>query len=171
MEKYKDRLDEYKYNFLFDLQKNLNEELIFFGSINRMDYFKDKSDVDIVIITENSKSLLFKIQHYLNIDKTQIKKIYQQFTKKSTKIVRGYKIKYVDVDSDFTFDIAIYDEKYRCFVMENINKHNTMPAFLSILLYILKFMFYKLHLLPASFFIQMKNALFYFQYNNTFFII
>ncbi|MDA9072290.1 nucleotidyltransferase domain-containing protein [bacterium] len=171
MEKYKDRLDDYKYNFLLDLQTHLNQELIFFGSINRMDYFKNNSDIDIAIITDNTHSVLFKIQHYLNVDKIDIKKIYQQFNKKNTNIVRGYKIKYKDVDRNFRFDLVVYDEKYRPFVLDNIYKHNTMPILLSALLCILKFLFYKLYLFPKSFFMQIKNAIFYFQYNNTFFTI
>ena len=171
MEKYKDKLDDYKYNFLLDLQTHLNQELIFFGSINRMDYFKNNSDIDLAIITDNTHSVLFKIQHYLNVDKTNIKKIYQQFNKKTTNIVRGYKIKYKDVDRNFRFDLVVYDEKYRPFVLDNIYKHNTMPIVLSALLCILKFLFYKLYLFPKSFFMQLKNAIFYFQYNNTFFTI
>ena len=171
MEKYKDKLDDYKYNFLLDLQTHLNQELIFFGSINRMDYFKNNSDIDIAIITDNTHSVLFKIQHYLNVDKTNIKKIYQQFNKKTTNIVRGYKIKYTDVDRNFMFDLVVYDEKYRSFVLDNIYKHNTMPIVLSALLCILKFLFYKLYLFPKSFFMQLKNAIFYFQFNNTFFTI
>ena len=171
MEKYKDKLDEYKYNFLVDLQNHLNQEFIFYGSINRMDYFKNNSDIDIAIITDNTHSVLFKIQHYLNIDKTNIKKIYQQFNKKNTNIVRGYKIKYKDVENNFRFDMNVYDEKYRTFVLDNIYKHNTMPIVLSALLCILKFLFYKLYLFPKSFFMQIKNAIFYFQYNNTFFTI
>ena len=171
MEKYKDRLDDYKYNFLLDLQNHLDQDLIFFGSINRLDYFKNNSDIDIAIITENTHSVLFKIQHYLNVDKTDIKKIYQQFNKKNTNIVRGYKIKYKDVENNFKFDLVVYDEKYRPFVLDNIYKHNTMPIVLSTLLCILKFLFYKLYLFPKSFFMQIKNAIFYFQYNNTFFTI
>ena len=171
MENYKDKLDDYKYNFLLDLQTHLNQELIFFGSINRMDYFKNNSDIDIAIITDNTHSVLFQIQHYLNVDKTNIKKIYQQFNKKTTNIVRGYKIKYKDVDRNFRFDLVVYDEKYRPFVLDNIYKHNTMPIVLSALLCILKFLFYKLYLFPKSFFMQLKNAIFYFQYNNTFFTI
>ena len=171
MEKYKDKLDEYKYNFLVDLQNHLNQDLIFYGSINRMDYFKNNSDIDIAIITDNTRSVLFKIQHYLKIDKTNIKKIYQQFNKKNTNIVRGYKIKYKDVENNFRFDMNVYDEKYRTFVLDNIYKHNTMPIVLSALLCILKFLFYKLYLFPKSFFMQIKNAIFYFQYNNTFFTI
>ena len=171
MEKYKDRLDDYKYNFLLDLQNHLNQDLIFFGSINRLDYFKNNSDIDIAIITENTHSVLFKIQHYLNVDKTNIKKIYQQFNKKTTNIVRGYKIKYKDVENNFKFDLVVYDEKYRPFVLDNIYKHNTMPIVLSALLCILKFLFYKLYLFPKSFFMKIKNAIFYFQYNNTFFTI
>jgi len=170
MKQYKNRLDDYKYDFFVDLQNYLNENLYFYGSINRLDYFKNNSDIDIAVITENTNSVLFKIQHYLNVEKTNIKKIYQQLNKKNT-IVRGYKIVYKDRENNFTFDLVIYDEKYKQMILENIYKHNTMPIVFSILLYILKFLFYKLYVLPKSFYMSIKNMIFYYQFNNTFFTI
>ena len=70
MEDIRDRLGEDKYSFFRDLQNYLDTELIFFGSIKRVDFFKNSSDVDIIIITDNVVSILSKVQNYLQIDKT-----------------------------------------------------------------------------------------------------
>ena len=66
MEAIKERLSEYKYDFFTNLQNYLGSELIFYGSIKRYDYFKESSDIDITVITDNTKSILSKLQNYLN---------------------------------------------------------------------------------------------------------
>ena len=126
MEDIKDRLGNYKYNFFNNLQNYIETELIFFGSIKRFDFFKNSSDIDIIIITDDVKSLLYKVQNFLNIKKTNIKKIYQQYSVNDN-IVYGYKIKYDDKDSDMSFDLLIYDDKFRTDVMKNINDINNLP--------------------------------------------
>ena len=42
MEDIKDRLGNYKYNFFNNLQNYIETELIFFGSIKRFDFFKNR---------------------------------------------------------------------------------------------------------------------------------
>jgi len=68
MEDIKDRLGNYKYNFFYNLQNYIETELIFFGSIKRFDFFKNSSDIDIIIITDNVKSLLYKVQNFSRAD-------------------------------------------------------------------------------------------------------
>ena len=108
MEDIKDRLGDYRYNYFSNLQKYLDTELYFYGSIKRSDYFQKGSDIDITVITDNVHSTLSKLQNYLNIKKTEIKKIYQKFYIRSKSIVVGYKIKYEDKERNFSFDILIY---------------------------------------------------------------
>ena len=126
MEDIKDRLGDYRYNYFSNLQKYLDTELYFYGSIKRSDYFQKGSDIDITVITDNVHSTLSKLQNYLNIKKTEIKKIYQKFYIRSKSIVVGYKIKYEDKERNFSFDILIYDEKYRKSVIENLNDINNL---------------------------------------------
>ncbi len=163
MEEIKDKLGEYKYNFLNSLQNYIDDKLIFFGSIKRADYFQNSSDIDIAIITDNVGSLLHKIQNYLHIDKTNIKQIYQHFNIYDTIIVSGHKIKYKD--NNITFDLLIYDKKYIEPVMKNINDINILPSYMIFILYILKTLYYNLYLIPTSSFIYLKNCIFYMYFN------
>ena len=110
MEDIKERLGQYKYNYFLDLQKYLDTKLYFYGSIKRADYFSNASDIDITIITDNINSILPKIQNYLHIKRTDIKRIYQKFDKNSS-VVIGYKIKYENKDKNLFYDLLIYDEK------------------------------------------------------------
>jgi predicted nucleotidyltransferase len=165
MEEIKDKLGDYKYNFFKNLQDYLDNELIFYGSIKRADYFSNASDIDITVITDNVPSILSKLQNYLKINKADIKKIYQKYYETASDVVSGYKIKYNDPQDELVFDMLIYDEKYRTVVMENINSINHLPTYMILILFILKFFYYHLYLMPKSYFLYFKNSLFYMYFN------
>jgi predicted nucleotidyltransferase len=165
MEEIKDRLGEYKYNFFKNLQNYLDIELYFFGSIKRADFFKNASDIDVIIITDNVYSIMSKVQNYLQINKSSIQKIYQQHSVYDKGIVTGYKIKYDDKDTNIEFDLLIYDEKYRSQVMKNINDINYLPLYMVVLLYILKLFHYTLYLIPKSVYVYLKCFIFYCYFN------
>jgi len=165
MEDIKDKLGEYRYHFFHNLQNYLETELIFFGSIKRYDFFKNASDIDITIITDNVKSLLFKLQVYLNIDKPSIKKIYQQYSVKDNGFITGYKIKYTDKSNDNEFDLLIYDEKYREIVMKNVNDINNLPIYMVILLNIIKYLHYTLCVIPKIVYNNIKCFIFHCYFN------
>jgi hypothetical protein len=167
MEDIKERLGEYKYNYFSDLQRHLDTELYFYGSIKRPDYFSNASDVDITIITDNINSLLLKAQIHLKIKKKDIKKIYQKFYENSN-IVIGYKIKYEDKDNNLFYDLLIYDEKYRKMVLHNINDINNLPTYLIIILVVLKTIYYSLGIISKEMYLYCKNSLFYMYFNKKF---
>ena len=108
MEEIKDRLGEYKYNFFKNLQNYLETELIFFGSVKRLDYFKDSSDLDIKVITDNVSNVLSRVKNYLHINESDVKKVYQNFKEFSSDLLIGHKIKYTDIENNLSFDILIY---------------------------------------------------------------
>ena len=155
MEDIKDRLGDYRYNYFSNLQKYLDTELYFYGSIKRSDYFQKGSDIDITVITDNVHSTLSKLQNYLNIKKTEIKKIYQKFYIRSKSIVVGYKIKYEDKERNFSFDILIYDEKYRKSVIENLNDINNLPGYMIVIL------------ITKDIYLYIKNSIFHMYFNQT----
>lgn len=167
MEDIKDRLGDYRYNYFANLQKYLDTELYFYGSIKRSDYFQNASDIDVTIITDNVNSILSKLQNYLNIKKSEIKKIYQKFYEKSKAIVVGYKIKYEDKERNFSYDILIYDEKYRYIVMENLNSINNLPTYMIVILVFVKLLYYTLGIISKDMYLYLKNGIFHMYFNKT----
>ena len=168
MEDIKERLGNYKYNFFKNFQDYLDTEIHFFGSIKRDDFFEKASDIDIIIVTDNMKSTLFKIQHYLNIDKNKIQKIFQQYSVYDKGIITGYKVKYENIETDISFDLLIYEEKYRYEVMKNVNDINNLPTYMIIILYILKILYYKLHFITKSLYLYLKSFIFCCYFNKEF---
>ena len=73
IEQIKHNLSDYDYYFLKNLQQYIDAELIFFGSIRRIDFFKGKSDIDIAIITDNVESVIRKLQNYFKDSLTKKK--------------------------------------------------------------------------------------------------
>ena len=161
MEDIRDRLGEYKYSFFINLQNYLDTELHFFGSIKRNDFFENASDIDIIIVTDNVKSILFKAQNYLNIDKSTVQKIFQQYSVHDKGIITGYKIKYENKDEGISFDLLIYDEIYRKDVIKNIDDINNLPLYMVIILCIIKILYYKLHFISKSMYLYLKSSLFF----------
>ena len=165
MEDIIDRLGEYKYNFFTNLQNYLETELYFFGSIKRVDYFSNSSDIDIIVITDNVKSMLSKIQTYLNVNKYNTQKIFQQYNVNDKGIITGYKIKYGNPEENIYFDLLIYDEKFRKDIMQNINEINNLPLYMVIILYIVKFLHYTLCFIPDDMYLYFKNCIFFSYFN------
>ena len=160
MEDIKDRLGDYKYIFFTNLQNYLETELYFFGSIKRVDYISNSSDIDIIVITDNVKSMLSKIQNYLNVSKDKSKKMIQQHSNNDKGFITGNKIKYQKDENGIEFDLIIYDEKYRKAVLQNIYDENNYPLYIIIPVYILKILYYKLHFISKQIYNDLKNRLF-----------
>ena len=156
IEKIKNNLTDYDYQFLTNLQRYIDSELIFFGSIKRCDFFIGKSDIDIAIITDNVESVKKKLQNYLNIGKSRIKKSMQKIPN-SNKLVYGYKINYDDEENKLYLEIIIYDEQYRSFIINNIEKTTNLPFYITIIYFILKFLTYYLMILPNDVLKYCKN--------------
>ena len=156
IEKIKNNLTDYDYKFLSNLQRYIDTELIFFGSIQRCDFFIGKSDIDIAIITDNVESVKKKLQNYLNIGKSKIKKSMQKIPN-SNEVVYGYKINFDDEKNNLYLEIIIYDEKYRNFIINNIEKTTNLPFYITIIYLILKFFTYYLPIFPNDFLKSCKN--------------
>lgn len=156
----KDRLGDYRYNFFKNLQNYLDTELYFFGSIKRVDYINNSSDIDLLVITDNIKSILSKVQIYLNVNKSNIQKIFQQHSIYDKEVIKGYKIKYKNEEKGVEFDLLIYDEKYRKSVLQNVYDINNFPLYIIIPLYILKILYYKLNFISKNIYTTLKCRLF-----------
>ena len=156
IEQIKDKLSDYDYKFLTNLQRYIDTELIFFGSIKRCDFFIGKSDIDIAIITDNVDSVKKKLQNYLNIEKSRVKKSMQKIHN-SNKLVYGYKINYDDDENHLYLDIIIYDEQYRNLIINNIEKTTNLPFYITTIYFILKVLTYYFSIFPNYFFKSCKN--------------
>jgi hypothetical protein len=142
--------------FFNDLSKYLGTKLLFYGSIQRYDYFPGSSDIDVDIFTDNVDSTITRMQHFLHVKRSKFKKIVWQYSKNS-RIIYGNKIGYKNEDINLICEFSIYDNKYKSDVIENHKVKTILPHHATILLWIIKKLFYDLKFLTDENYKYLKN--------------
>jgi len=153
----KNKLPKNTIQFYEELSNYLDTKIHFYGSVQRDDYFPNHSDIDVVIFTDNEKSTIEKLKHFLNAEKGKVKKVFWKL--RTNRFVRGHKIKYVDKETNFQTEFSIYNVTYKDDVLKNHMEKTVIPYYATILLMIIKFLYYKIPLLSKSIFLYLKNKI------------
>jgi len=150
------RLTENERIFFDNLSNYIDKEIYFYGSIQRPDYIKGKSDIDIDIFTENESSTIQKLCNFLNIKKSDFRKV---FYKINNSMVYGYKGKYKDEINKIDVEISIYNDKYKTQVLYEHDNCRNLPFYITISLFIIKFIYYTLGIMPNKVYKRLKQLL------------
>lgn len=142
--------------FFINLQNYLDTELYFYGSVNRSDYVHGKSDIDIAIFTDNEYSIMAKLQHFLHVKKNAFDKV---VWKLEGKMIYGYKIK-CDKYINSKCEIAIYNNDFKEALLNDLSKYNTIPLYISIMLFILKTLYYTFPIISTKTYSEYKRFVF-----------
>jgi predicted nucleotidyltransferase len=156
MEHTKHKLTDYEKIFFNKLSNYLETKLYFFGSIQRDDYFPGLSDIDVDIFTENENSTIAKLSNYLNLNKYEFKKVIWKLNT-TGQLVNGYKFMYRDLKNKLVVEFSIYSEKFKKQIIDEHNSKINIPFYATILLVILKYLFYKLNIIPDEWYIKGKK--------------
>ena len=97
-----------------------------------------------------------KMQHYLHVSKKDFKKVIWIIKDTTT---YGYKLKYKNEKKNINAEFSIYNEKFKDLVLAEHNSKRLLPLYVSILLYILKFVYYQFPLLDKKTFNYLKRLL------------
>lgn len=150
------KLTENQKTFFDNLSRYIDKEIYFYGSIQRPDYIKGKSDVDVDIFTDNESSTIYKLANFLDLKKSEFKKAIYKI---NNQMVYGHKVKYEDITKGINVEIAIYNDKYKNLVLFDHNNCRYLPFYVTISLIILKFLFYTLGILPRKIYSRCKRFL------------
>jgi len=154
METTKNKLPEVMQDFFRRLSDYLNTKLYFYGSVQRSDYFPGSSDIDVDIFTDNADSTIAKLQHFLTVQRKSFKKIIYNI---DNKVVHGYKIMYKQLPTPVEF--SIYNEKNKSSVLHEHRKKMQVPFYISFGLFIIKKLYYNIHIISLDTYSQWKLAL------------
>lgn len=136
------KLNPQERKFFMEMTNYIELPLYFIGSITRYDYFPGNSDIDLEVYSENEISTLFKILHFLNIDKKSVKLIY--FTCHKIPML-GYKIsynKYLNGNKNTHFDITIYTMASKQILLPHRIRDINIPIYNEVYLLIIKYIYY-----------------------------
>jgi len=156
METTKNKLTPYATNFFYKLSNYLDTPLYFYGSVQRDDYFQNSSDIDVDIFTNNPKTTILKMQHLLNLDNDDFKRVLIRLNS-TNQVISGHKLAYKEPENNFAVEFSIYNEKYKKEILAEHNGKKDLPYFATILLIILKFLYYTLNILPKFIFMPCKD--------------
>ena len=156
MNKIRDDFPENIKDFFVNLQNYLDTDLYFYGSVNRSDYVHGKSDIDVAIFTDNEYSTITKLQHFLHVKRSAFDKV---VWKLEGKMIYGYKIK-CDKYINSKCEIAIYNNDFKEYLLNEITQYDKVPFHVAILLFILKTLYYTFPILSLQTYMTWKRFIF-----------
>ena len=157
METTRNKLTSEEQVFFNKLSSYLDTKLYFFGSIQRGDYLPNSSDIDVDIFTENENSTITKLMNFLNVERSKFKRCVWKLNNFNDELAHGYKVMYKSKENKFSVEFSIYNEKYKHKILYEHNDKRDIPLYATILLVILKFLFYTLHIIPSSWYTKAKK--------------
>jgi len=158
MESIKNKIPEQTMTFFEELSNFLDTKLLFFGSVQRNDYFPGESDIDVDIFTDNENQIITKMQHFLHVKRKDFKKFVWRLNH-NNRVAYGHKIFYKNKEEGIFVEFSIYNEKYKEGILREHRMKTELPFYASWLLILLKFLFYKLKVLDKKTFTYWKKKI------------
>jgi len=156
METTNNKLPEKVETFFKELSEYLDTKLLYYGSVQRRDYFEGKSDIDVDIFTDNTTSIVNKLQYFLDVPKKRFKNVIWRLHD-NNKVIYGKKIYYIAPNEEFKVEFSIYDEKYKKDVLRQHLKKTVLPFYAIWILTILKFFYYQMNFIDKKTFSYIKT--------------
>jgi hypothetical protein len=150
------RLSENQKIFLNSLSNYIDDEIYLYGSIRRIDYIPDKSDLDIDLFTDNENSLIYKLCNLLHLKKNDFRKVVYKI---ENRLIYGYKTKYENSETKLSVELSIYNKKDREIIIKQHGKADKLSYVILFILYIVKLCYYKLGILSNELYSKIKNYL------------
>jgi predicted nucleotidyltransferase len=146
-----DVLPKKTHDFFKRIENDLDKELWFYGSVTRSDYIPNKSDIDVAIFSDNEHSDISKLQHILHVKRSEFDKI---VWKLNGQMIYGYKIKVESINCE----IHIYNDDFKQVLLDEFTKPlKNQSMLIFCLIYILKFLYYRLQILPSDIYSKAKR--------------
>ena len=158
METIKNKIPDTTKQFFDELSEYLNTKLLFFGSVQRSDYFPGESDIDVDIFTDNENQTITKLQHFLHVKRKDFKKFVWRLNHNNT-IAYGHKIFYKNKEEGIFVEFSIYNEKYKPGILKEHLMKTELPFYASFLLIMLKFLYYNLKIVDKNTFTYWKKKI------------
>jgi hypothetical protein len=156
METTKNKLSPQEIIFFQNLKNYIELPLYFYGSVQRYDYLPQYSDIDVDIFTNDEKSIIIKLQNFLNVDRNDFKKTIFRI-KEDGMVILGYKIKYINEKDKINAEFAIFNEKDKNYIIESQKNKFNLPYLICLLLLFIKILHHKLNLISTHYFRKIKS--------------
>lgn len=150
------KLSEHAASFFNRLRDYLETPVYFYGSILRSDYVDGHSDIDTDIFTDNEGRTISQMSAFLHIPTRKFKKIIWR-SRITNRLIYGHKVMYDDTENSLKVEFSIYNEKNKEEILTTHLSKSNLPTYASVILWILKTLFYHLHLISIENYRFLKN--------------
>jgi hypothetical protein len=151
------KLPIYTITLLQNLEAYVGTPLYFYGSVQRPDYIQNKSDIDIDIFTMDKPSMALKVGAFLSTSGTTTEKKGLYYLNRDSIVVESIKIKYKHNVRPIHLDISVYNLRDKTHIVQYHKSKINLPLYISTPLFVIKYLFYKLGILPKWFFLACKT--------------
>jgi hypothetical protein len=141
-------------NFLTSLSDYLETPFFYFGSIARPDFVPGASDVDIDVFTDNEVSTVSQLLNFLKLSRKNVQNVVWILDDDTT--TYGHKIKH-QLDKNNMFEYSIYNTQFKDKILAEHRGKMVLPIYNSICLFILKLLYYRLHVISDNTYISTKR--------------
>ena len=157
METTRNKLSQEETIFFNKLSNYLDTKLYYFGSVQRGDYFPNSSDIDVDVFTEDENSTIIKLMNFLNVERNEFKRFVWKLNNNNDKLAYGYKLMYKNEMGKFSVEFSIYNDKYKQHILYEHNDKKDIPLHATVLLIIIKFLYYTLNIIPSKWYNETKK--------------
>lgn len=170
MDEFNNKLTDNQKIFLNKLKNYIDDEaeIKFYGSIKRFDYIPEKSDIDIAIFTDNENSIISKLINFLDITKSEIRKVVYKI---DSKVVHGYKLKYEDIKNKISVEMAIFNFKYKYLIKKQHEHADNLPFYMICALFIVKHFYYTFNIIDDKVYGTLKQYIIHWSNERNFIIL
>lgn len=156
METTRNKLPEKTEYILNKLSEYLDTKLYFFGSVQRLDYFPGKSDIDIDLFSDNVDMTMYKLAYFFRVDKHEFKKVVMRI-KDNNHIIHGHKIVIERPQDQFQCEFLVFHDKYKEDVLHDSIKKIDLGYWQLFILYFLKLFYYQWGIIPKKWYKNCKR--------------
>lgn len=149
-------LNERQKLFFKNLSSFIDEDVSFYGSVKRWDYFPGKSDIDVDIFTDNESKTSRLLTHYLHLERSKAKQIVYKI---DDRIIYGHKVAYTDPVDSTNIEFFIYNNKYKDIITEDHKQFNELTIYGTVVMIILKCIYHYLPIISTDTYKQVKKWL------------
>jgi len=173
METTRNKLPMHIESFFQNLRAYIGVPLYYYGSVQRPDFLPSKSDIDVDIFSNNIKSMVTKLHHYLNRPLSKFHKTVMYMDKR---VITGIKVFYKNIDNvgadeddnddkldksrqSFSAEFSIFNLNDKDSILKHHIRKFDLPYHITLMLMGIKLFYYQFGILNKKQYKSFKNII------------
>jgi hypothetical protein len=141
--------------FFDKVRRQIELPLYFYGSVQRVDYISGKSDIDVMLFSDDEHQTAQKLQAILSANPAKVKQV---IIMTNGRPAVGFKVPYTD-HKTISAEFSVYNRKHQQSLLRDRRNDFQVPLIISTLLLFLKWIYYQKEWISSDTYVTIKNGL------------